>query len=259
MNLHYSTEGFVFKKEDRLEADRIFSVFTRDFGRIGIFAKAIRKINSKLRGNIEIFYLSKVEFIQGKNRKTLTDTASIEKFKNIENIPENLGIAYKISDVLDSFIRGEEKDDNIFDLLDETFSKLNDLQFRTSPSYAAPNDKFSLPADKQELIYLYFLWNFVFILGHGPELSRCSVCFQKLNPDNLCFSNKEGGIICKNCAGIKKDALMIKSDVVKILRIILKKDWDMLLKLKIEKSSQNDLKRISEEYSQYLLSNYSSH
>ena len=44
MTVHYKTEGFVFKSVDRLEADRVFSVFTVDFGRIEVFGKSIRKI-----------------------------------------------------------------------------------------------------------------------------------------------------------------------------------------------------------------------
>lgn len=242
MTLRHRTEGFIFKKKDRLEADRIFSVFTKDFGRIEIFAKAIRKINSKLRGNIETFSLSEVEFIQGKNRKTLTDALLIEKFKNIENVPEKMEVAYRISDVLDNFIRGEEKDDNVFNLLDDVFNKLNNL---FPPSFS-----------RQELVYAYFFWNFISVLGYSPELSKCPVCIKELNPDSLYFSNKEGGIICKNCYIAKKDGIKIKSDIVKILRLFLRKDWNILSKLKIESSAQKLLKEVSDNYCDYLLHSY---
>lgn len=43
MTVHYKTKGFVFKKNDANESNRIFSIFTADFGRLDIFAKAIRK------------------------------------------------------------------------------------------------------------------------------------------------------------------------------------------------------------------------
>ena len=49
MAVHYRTNAIVFKKEDQSEADRIFTVFTHDFGKLDIRAKAIRKINSKLK------------------------------------------------------------------------------------------------------------------------------------------------------------------------------------------------------------------
>lgn len=242
MTLHYKTEGFVFKKEDRLEADRVFSVFTKDFGRIEIFGKAIRKITSKLKGGIEIFSLSEIEFIQGKNKKTLTDTLFIERFKNIQEVPEKFEVANRISKLVDNFIKGEEQDQVIFYLLNETFSKLNNC---------------SLSNTQCSLIYYYFFWNFVSVLGYGPEISKCAVCQQKLNPHSLYFSNKEGGTICRDCYLSKKDASEIKSDVVKILRLIIKKDWDILLKLKIENNTKKLLREVSENYYNYLSSIYS--
>ena len=67
MTVHYKTRALVFGKEDRLEADRIFSVFTREYGKLSIAGRGIRKITSKLRGGLDIFCVSDIEFIQGKN------------------------------------------------------------------------------------------------------------------------------------------------------------------------------------------------
>lgn len=238
MNLQYRTEGFVFKKEDRFEADRIFSVFTKDLGRIDVLGKAIRKIASKLRGGIDIFSLSEIEFIQGKNRKTLIDAVYINKFSDLAKNPPKLLLAAKISEVFNNFIKGQEKDEGIFNLLLDTFGKLNDYQ---------------LSAANFNLFYYYFFWNFISTLGYGPEIQICPVCQKKLEASNLYFSNKEGGVICKNCAAVKKETLKIKSDAVKILRLIFKKDWDILSKIKAEESVKKSLKEISDNYCKYLL------
>jgi len=250
MAVYYRTQGFIFKKKDILEADRVFSVFTYDFGRLEVFGKAIRKIASKLRGGIEIFSLSEIEFIQGKNRKTLTDTIAIEKFSNIMQDPARLEISHKISDILDNFIKGQEKDELIFNLLKETLNKLN-------------NPK--LQASSIQLIYCYFLWNFLSALGYHPEIQKCAVCGLKLDPYTLYFSNKDGGIICRNCSDFDIEAKKIyperyqriNSDIVKILRLILKRDWQILSKLKVEVFSQDLLKEISDNYYRYILSSHS--
>jgi len=47
MFLKYRTQGLIFKKEERGEADQLFTVFTRDFGKLEVLGKAIRKISSK--------------------------------------------------------------------------------------------------------------------------------------------------------------------------------------------------------------------
>ena len=237
MAVYYRTKGFVFKKNNRSEADRIFTIFTEDFGKIEIRARAIRKITSKLRGGIDMFCLSEIEFIQGKNHKTLTDAVALQRFKSITQNFEKTAFSNKISEVLDNFIKGQERDVAIFNLISEVFEKLNSLQLTT---------------DSQQLLYYYFFWNFFSELGYMPEAQKCAKCHEKLNPHDLYFSNKEGGVICGNCAGKKtKDpepCLRINSDIVKILRLIIKKDWQILSRLKIENSSLQLLEKISNNY-----------
>jgi len=240
MALHYRTSGFVLKKNDLGEADRIFTIFTLDFGQIKVLGKAIRKLTSKLRGGIDIISLSEIEFIQGKSYKTLTDATTLEKFKNIKNNSTNLKISYKIARVLDNLIRSEEKDEKIWDLITGTFNNLNNC---------------SLSFVHCSLLYYYFLWNFFSVIGYKPELYRCASCQKKLTEGLLYFSAEDGGIVCKKCA---KDKKKINSDIVKILRIILQKDLSLLFRLKIKKTCWKMLKEISEYYYSFLLSVYSS-
>jgi DNA repair protein RecO (recombination protein O) len=242
MNERYQTKGFIFKKDDRLEADRLFSVFTEDFGRIEILGRAIRKIASKLRGGIEVFSLSKIEFIQGKNYKTLTDAILIKKFSNIANDPGKTEIANKIINVLSNLINGQEKDEQIWNLLAETFEKINNC---------------SMSVSRCSLIYYYFLWDFLSVLGYLPETYKCAACRGELNSKDLYFSNKEGGAICKDCLDSYNNVQKINQDAVKILRIILKKDWKILSKLKIDDFSYDLFKKISDDYYRYLLSCHS--
>ena len=242
MAVHYRTNAIVFKKEDQSEADRIFTVFTHDFGKLDIRAKAIRKINSKLRSGIDIFYLSEIEFIRGKNNKTLTDANAIKKNNDIARDFKKFKIAHEIAGALDKFIKGQQKDKEIWNLLVDIFEKLNDNQ---------------IAINNQQLIFYYFLWNFFSVLGYRPEILKCTLCQQRLNPYNIYFSNKEGGIICKKCLDSDTDAKKINSDIVKVLRLIFKKDWEILSKLKIELSSQYLFEKISNNYYHYVLSLYS--
>ncbi len=236
MAIHYRTNGFILKKNNRFEADRVFTIFTHDFGRVEILAKAIRKITSKLRAGIELFYLSEIEFIQGKNYKTLTDTAALEKFKNVRQNLKKLETAFTISDVLDNFLKFEEQDKEIWNLTIKTFERLNNL----SDVYC-------------QRLFFYFLWNLFSILGYQPEVFKCVLCQKKLIPNNLYFFAQGGGIICHTCVESKKEVEKINSDVVKILRMILRKDWQTLSRLKVESSSQELLKNISENYLSFLL------
>lgn len=237
MFIHYRTEGLILKKEDFGEADRLFTIYTRDFGKVKILGKGIRKISSKLRGGVEIFYLSEIEFIQGKIYKTLTDAILIEKFENLRKDLRKLNIAYKISEILDNLIKEQETDENIWQLLLEVFKKLDNLQFTI----------YNL-----QLVYYYFFWNLFSLLGYKPELYFCVLCRKKLKPDNLYFNQKEGGIICQNCFKNVAFGKKIKPEVVKILRIILERDLTFLSKIKFENKLLIPLKYVSENYLSYI-------
>lgn len=233
MFIHYRTLGLVLKKEDRGETDQLISFYTKDFGKLEILGKAIRKISSKLRSGTNVFYLSEIEFIQGKAHKTLTDAVLIDKFKNLRKDLKKSAVAYKIAEILDDLIKGQEKDEKIWRLVLETFHKLDDLTL--------------LPVN-YFLIYYYFLWNLFSVLGYQPEIYKCSFCQKRLEPNKICFSIEEGVLTCNQCSKKTEGVIAINEGLVKILRIILKKDWPTFKRLKIENYQKKALKEISENY-----------
>lgn len=231
MFFHYRTQGFILKKENRGEADQILTVYTKDFGKLEILAKSIRKITSKLRSGAEVFYLSEIEFVQGKNYKTLTDAIALKKFEKIRKNVLKLDIAFRISEVVDQLVRGEEVDERIWYLLKETFTQLNNQKLKS----------FNL-----QLLYYYFFWNLLSYLGYRPELYNCVLCQKRLKPERLYFSSKEGGVICQNCFEKNKTtAIFIKPEIIKILREMLKKNWKILERLKKERTVFYSLEKIS--------------
>ncbi len=239
MAVLYKTQGLVIRKTDSGEADRIFTVLSKDYGKIKIKGRAIRKITSKLRGGIDTFNLSGIEFIQGKNQKILTDAVVLEKFAGTKRDLAKIKISQMIGQSLDSLLVAEEKDEKVWNLTNKVYEKLN--QYELSSSHYL-------------LLYYYFLWNLFSILGYKPELFYCSVCQQKLNPDILCFSSNEGGAVCELCVSKIVGTRKINADLVKILRLILKKDWEILPKLKFQPFSQRLLQETTDHYYRHLLS-----
>lgn len=233
MAIHYRTQGFFLKKEEKGEADFLFTVYTRDFGRLEILGRAIRKIQSKLRAGAREFCLSEIEFIQGKAYKTLTDAILIEEFKDIKRDLGKLKIAYQIAEVLDNLISGQEKDERIWNLLNETFQKLNN---------------YSLLTTHYPLIYYFFLWSLLSFSGYQPQLYNCVLCDKKLEPKNLCWSSEGGGIICEDCFKNDFNLQKINTDIIKILRFLLQKKWQIINRLKISPLHLEQLKTISDNY-----------
>src|SRR3989344_2723907 len=231
------TQGFVFLSEDRLEADKLFYVFSKDFGRIIVLAKSIRKINSKLKGNIGVFSFCNIEFIEGRTRKILTDASLVKKLKNIQTKPEKLRLSFELVQLFNKFLKGSEQDEKMLEFLKDFFIRLNNAKLKKKDYSIFKN---------------YFFWHFVLVLGYAPQVSMCYKCSGKLNPYYLYFSNDDGGIVCKECLEKNKAYLKLNSDVVKIIRLILDKKLDLLLKLKVEKDSLELLERVTKNYDDYL-------
>jgi len=227
----------LFKKEPKSESDEIFTLYTKDFGRLEVLAKGIKKIKSKLRGNIDLFYLSEIEFIQGKTYKTLTDALLIEKFGNIRKSLLRLKLIFAISDLLDKLLIEQEKDRRVWNLLMENLSEIDNKEIRFSVI---------------RLCYYYFFWKLISILGYKPELYTCSLCKKRVKPDKIYFSLKEGGLVCKNCFPKIEEAEKIRPETVKILRILIEKDISILKKIKTEDKYFKELELVTKNFLSFL-------
>ena len=235
MALHYKSRGLVIKKSDIGEADRIFRVFTKDFGKIEISGRAIRKVASKLKAGLDIFFLSDVEFIQGKTYKTLTDSFPVSKFNKIKKDLSKLKTAYKIAEAVDVLVGGEEKDEKIWNLLNETMERL---------------EEDSASRKNYQSFYNYFIWNLFSELGYHPQLYKCSVCLSELNPSYIYFSSPAGGAVCINC---NKTGKRVNADTIKIIRLILKKDWGTISKLNITPFSKKLFSDTTKDFYSHIL------
>lgn len=231
MFVNYKTTGIFLKKIDKGEADQLFTVYTKDFGRVIVAGRGIRKIASKLRPGTEIFNVSGIEFIQGRTVKTLTDANPLEKFKLIRSDAQKTETAQKIVGVMDSAIRGEERDDDSWQLLLKTLLFLEN---------AAAKD--------YDVIYHHFFWNLLAGLGYRPELYHCCSCRKKLAGSVLYFAPLEGGVGCGDCGRSLSGIVAIDPGILKILRLMADCGLEAILRLKLAPDQKNKLEAASKGF-----------
>jgi len=238
MFTQYKTLAIFLGAENRGEADRLFVVFTKKFGKLKILGRAIRKIKSKLRAGTQLFSLSYIEFIQGRTYKTLIEAIPIKNLSFLRKDPEKLRIASDIADVLCFFLRGEEPDQKIWNLILEVFLTLNKTQ--TVSFYF--------------VIYHYFLWNFFSCLGYKICLEQCALCEKNLNLDfgNIYFDPEQGGVICNSCARKLKSISKINPKTVNFLNFLLQKKLVDFPDFKITSQLKKEIEKITQAYLQYL-------
>lgn len=237
MFTHYRTQGIVLKKENRGESNQSITFYTKDFGRLEISARAIRKISSKLRAGTEIFYLSEIEFIQGKRQKTLTDAIPKEKFPNLRRDLLKTKTAHKIVEAFDALVIHTEKDKNLWHLLLSTMEDVNYSEFKITGL---------------RMLYYYFIWNLLSHLGYLPELYHCVLCRKKLVPEKNFFSPEKGGVVCGSCHMRTGEEKEISANAIKILRTLTEKKISPG-RLKISGNNLKELRDITDYFLEKLI------
>ena len=113
MSYHiYTTKGIVLSERSIGEADRIYSILTRDLGKLQARAIGVRKDVSKLRGNIEPFSLSSISFVKGKEHWRLTSAESIQVIYPSPCVARPLSLIEKL-------VQGEESNPALFDAVEQ--------------------------------------------------------------------------------------------------------------------------------------------
>lgn len=240
---YYRTKGFVLAKKNSGEADQIFTLYTQNFGKIEVVGKSIRKITSKLKAGIDVFYFIEAEFIQGKRQKILTDAILLEKFFNIRKFPEAFFVFSQMSEAVSRLIPAEKIDEAVWNLLLETIKKINDLSFKKL---------------KLEILCHYFLWNFFSLLGYSPELYSCPICSSKLLPETFFLSPHHGGVICWGCCSKERKenqslpAFEIEVGTVKLVRFLIKEPIEKAGRLNIWEKDLQNLNKAFDMYFSFL-------
>lgn len=226
-------EGFIFKEEEYLENDKIFSVFCFPFGKLKVLAKGIRKINSKLSFQMELFSLVELEIIRGKNFLRLVGAKQKESFPFLKKNLKKIIFAFKIGEILDTFLKEEDFDERIWELILKSFQRLNQVSFA-----------------KEELLYLYFVLKLITFLGYAPNLERCVFCSKK-NFYPIYFSEKKGGITCQECAKRAKIGNRINFKTFKLFKLVLEKEFEEIERIKIDRKTFKNLFSLSQRYLEF--------
>lgn len=120
----YTTEGIILRRTDAGEADALFTIYTKDYGKIKALAQGVKKEGAKLRGHLEPFSLSSVSFVLGKNGERLTHTTLTNFWPNLHANLNKLRAAQHIVTLVDEETMPGERDIPLWELLVASFKEL---------------------------------------------------------------------------------------------------------------------------------------
>lgn len=122
--------GFILGRRKLGEADRIVTIFSKEFGKIQVLARGSRKLKAKNIGKLEPFYLIDFQFIRGTKFNILTSVDIIKPYVFFDNKQATV-----ILQIITKYTVDEQSDIKIFWLIEESLSLINDINISVLPYF----------------------------------------------------------------------------------------------------------------------------
>ncbi|EGW22323.1 DNA repair protein recO [Methylobacter tundripaludum SV96] len=120
----YLQPAFILRHRKYRETSLIIDVLTRDFGRISLLAKGVRKAKSKTAGMLQPFIPLLVSYFGKAELKTLTDVEMIQPFSEIKGLALYCG--FYINELVGYFLHKYDPHPEVFGHYGECLSCLSD-------------------------------------------------------------------------------------------------------------------------------------
>lgn len=124
MNL--KSEGIVLSRKSFQDADRLVTFYTRDFGKITVIAKGVKKPASRKAGHLELATYCTFYIAKGKNLDILTEVETKEAF-GLENLSSrSTNEVYHLLELTNHLTVPNQKNKEVFDLLVDFLKVIGD-------------------------------------------------------------------------------------------------------------------------------------
>ncbi len=108
------------------EADRILTVLSKEFGKVALLAKGIRKIKSKKRGHLEIFTKVKFSAIKTSGMDIMTEAEIINDFSGVRVNLNKITLAYYFCEVINKITHEDGNQSSVYNLLSTALGQLEE-------------------------------------------------------------------------------------------------------------------------------------
>lgn len=118
----YTTEAFIFKEKSFGESDKIYSFFTKDFGRIDAVAQGVRYLKSKLRYSLSSLSFIRISFVATSSSYwRLVDAKEVLALENTRRNFEKTKRSFILFSLIDKLLQGQESDLDLWKKLKKIF------------------------------------------------------------------------------------------------------------------------------------------
>jgi DNA repair protein RecO (recombination protein O) len=220
-------EGIVIRSTDYGETNKIVTLYTREWGKIGVMARGAKKPNSRLSSITQLFTHGYFLVQRGSGLGTVQQGETITSLRSIGEDIFLTAYASYIVELTDKCTEEKKPNPFHFELLFQTLNYLNE----------------GYDPDVMMNIYEMKMLN---VMGLYPVLNQCSVCGS--TDGHFSFSIREGGFICHRCLNKDPYHFKLSPAAVKLLRVFYFFDLSRLGNISIKDETKAELKKIITAY-----------
>ncbi len=230
----YRSEAVVLRRVDFGEADRLLTLYSREHGKIKGIAKGARKPQSRKTGHVELFMRSRFFLAKGRDLDIITQAEVIETYAALRSDLVRMTYASYAVELLDRFTVAEDKHSGIYDLLVEALG-----WFAT--------------AEDLLLAARYYELRLLSLTGFQPQFFQCVSCDEAIIEQDQFFSAELGGFLCPECRHADRSAMPVTAVMVKVLRYLQTRSWDVVQHLQLKKPLLQELEAMMHAYISHTL------
>ncbi|MEK7497514.1 MAG: DNA repair protein RecO [Patescibacteria group bacterium] len=133
MKLHsYKSQGIVLARRNFGEADRILILYTKDFGRVSLIAKGVRKLTSRKRGHVEVFSQITFSAVKTHGIDIMTEADTIDSFEEVRVDLGKVALAFYFCEAIGKTTHEGEENRELYERIIYYFKELkNEKKLKT--------------------------------------------------------------------------------------------------------------------------------
>lgn len=220
-------EGIVIRINDYGETNKIVTLYTREWGKVGVMARGAKKPSSRLAAVTQPFTYGNYLVQTGRGLGGLQQGEIISSMKAIKEDIFLTAYASYIAELTDKSTEDRKANPFLFELF---YQALNYINEGLDP----------------EVIMLIYEMKMLNTLGLYPVLDKCSVCGSTEGRYSL--SIREGGLICHRCAEKDPYRFDVSQVTIKLLRVFYYIDLNRLGNISIKEVTKSNLRKVIDSY-----------
>lgn len=220
-------EGIILRSSSYGETNKIVTIYSKEWGKIGVMARGAKKPASRLSGITLPFTYAYFLVQKSKGLSVLQQGETIQSFKKIKaDIFLTAYVSY-MAELLDKATEEKKPNPYLFELFLQCIEYMEE-------GYDA------------QIIMHIFEMKMLTVLGITPHMQDCVICHS--SEGTFSFSLRHAGIICHACKSQDAYVLQVSDKTIRLLRVFYYFDLNRLGTISVSEQTKKEISHVLETY-----------